>query len=117
MQEKIQNMLNTKFDIEAIPEAKRSDEVDENEISDFGSEEADQVLPLAVEVEGQVESKEEAEGYIMERVETTVVTDMLKELLSLMTRNISRMAKVHQWLLMLVLRKRFLRKREAIPKM
>ena len=41
MQEKIQNMLNTKFDIEAIPEAKRSDEVDENEISDFGSEEAD----------------------------------------------------------------------------
>ena len=54
MQEKIQNMLNTKFDIEAIPEAKRSDEVDENEISDFGSEEADQVLPLAVEVEGHI---------------------------------------------------------------
>ena len=36
---KIQSMLNKNFDMEAIAEAKRSDEVDE--ISDFGSEEND----------------------------------------------------------------------------
>ena len=36
MLQKIQSMLNKKFDMEAIAEAKRSDEVDE--ISDFGSD-------------------------------------------------------------------------------
>lgn len=36
MLEKIQSMLNKRFDMEAIAEAKRSDEVDE--ISDFGSD-------------------------------------------------------------------------------
>jgi len=36
MLEKIQSMLNKRFDMEAIAEAKKSDEVDE--ISDFGSD-------------------------------------------------------------------------------
>lgn len=38
MLDKINTLLNKKFDMEAIAEAKKSDEVDE--ISDFGSEDA-----------------------------------------------------------------------------
>ena len=97
-------MLKQKVDYMApIEEAKRQDEVDQ--ISDFGSEEADQnERNLRV-----VSTKEEAREFCMEKVETGVIADMLRSY-------VGKIVRVQQFLLTLVLRKRFLRKQRAILK-
>ena len=81
----------------AIPE----NEVDE--ISDFGGSDAGNEK---VEVGGAVTTKEEAREHVQEKIETSVIADMLGDY-------VKKMVKVHQFMLTLVLRKRFLRKQKA----
>ena len=90
-------MLNKKFNIEPITEAKRQDEVDE--ISDFGSENNDDI----VKDKRTVATKEEARESVQAMVESSVIKSLLQD-------QVSKIVRVHQFMLMLVLRRRFLRK-------
>lgn len=65
MLEKIQSMLNKRFDMEAIAEAKRSDEVDE--ISDFGSDDGN-ANETGSTIVGSVRTKQEAREFVHEQV-------------------------------------------------
>jgi len=69
------SILNNKFNMEAIAEAKKSDEVDE--ISDFGS---DKSSDNRVGGESRsVTSKKEARDHVQTMIEDSVITDLLKE--------------------------------------
>jgi len=96
-------MLNKKFNIEPITEAKRQDEVDE--ISDFGSENNDDI----VKDKRTVATKEEARESVQTMVESSVIKSLLQD-------QVSKIVRVHQFMLMLVLRRRFLSKLQAIDK-
>ena len=82
----------------AIPE----NEVDE--ISDFGGSDAGN--EKNAEVGGAVATKEEAREHVQEKIETSIIADMLGDY-------VKKMVKVHQFMLTLVLRRRFLRKQKA----
>ena len=64
-------MLNKKFNVEPITEAKRQDEVDE--ISDFGSENNDDI----VKDKRTLATKEEARESVQESVESSVIKSLL----------------------------------------
>ena len=98
-------MLNKNFDMEAIAEAKRSDEVDE--ISDFGSEENYNNKNDANQ--GVLNNKTEAQEHVQASVESSVILDMLKD-------HVGKIVRVHQFMLTLVLRRRFKRKLKAIAR-
>ena len=66
-------MLNKKFNIEPITEAKRQDEVDE--ISDFGSENNDDI----VKDKRTVATKEEARESVQAMVESSVIKSLLQD--------------------------------------
>lgn len=102
-------MLNTQIDMEAIAEAKRSDEVDE--ISDFGSEDNDikKNKNFETKVEGNVSTKKEAREHVQASIESSVIANLLKD-------HVGKIVRVHRFMLMLVLRRRFLRKIKAIAK-
>ena len=64
-------MLNKKFNVEPMTEAKRQDEVDE--ISDFGSENNDDI----VKDKRTLATKEEARESVQESVESSVIKSLL----------------------------------------
>ena len=66
-------MLNKKFNIEPITEAKRQDEVDE--ISDFGSDNNDDI----VKDKRTVATKEEARESVQAMVESSVIKSLLQD--------------------------------------
>ena len=68
------NILNNKFNMEAIAEAKKSDEVDE--ISDFGNDEG-----AENKISGEnrsVTTKKEARDHVQTLVEASVISDLIK---------------------------------------
>ena len=76
------SILNNKFNMEAIVEAKKSDEVDE--ISDFGSDESPDN-----KVGGESKSatsKKEARDHVQTTIEASVITDLLKDYVSKVIR-------------------------------
>ena len=75
-------MLNKKFNIEPITEAKRQDEVDE--ISDFGSENNDDI----VKDKRTVATKEEARESVQAMVESSVIKSLLQD-------QVSKIVRVH----------------------
>ena len=102
MLERIKGMLQQRFDMDTIAEAKKSDEVDE--ISDFGACEDDQAVATK---ENAVKTKEEAREHVQETIESQVVADMLRDYMR-------KIVKVHGFLLSIVLSKRLKRKLRAI---
>jgi len=99
MQNKIKKLLQQRFDMGPIEEAKRCDEVDQ--ISDFGSEEAEENAKNE-----RISTKEEARTFVKDRLESDIVGKMIRDTLS-------KVLRVSQFILTLVLRKRFLRTRRA----
>ena len=102
MLKKIQNMLQQNFNMEAIEEDKQEDDVDE--ISDFEGNKGEEA-----EVQGTVSTKEQAREHVQAAVESKVIAKLLNEYAA-------KILLVHQFLLMCVLRRRFKRKMNAIPK-
>ena len=76
LQNKIHKMMTQRFGVEPIKEAMGSDEVDE--ISDFGSEEA--------QGNKTVGTKEEAREFLQDKIESTVIMDILKDYLRKIVR-------------------------------
>ena len=105
MLERIKGMLQQRFDMDTIAEAKKQDEVDE--ISDFGAAEDNDQAPATKE--NSVTTKEEAREHVTEQIESAVVADILRDYLR-------KMIRVQGFLLTIVLSKRHKKKVKAIRK-
>ena len=57
-----------------------------------------------------MKSKEEAKEYVQAKIESSVILDILRD-------HVSKIVRVHQFLLTIVLRRRFKRKVKAIAKL